>query len=150
MSRATGQATIQMRRGAASATGVGMDWYLKVLKNYVNFEGRARRKEYWMFFLFNLIISFVIGIVDGIVGLKVGFMGTLGLLYSLGILLPSIAVGTRRLHDIDKSGWWQLIGLIPLIGVIVLIVWYASEGNTGSNRFGADPKLDEGAAPAMA
>ena len=127
-----------------------MDWYLKVLRNYFNFEGRARRKEYWMFFLFNLIISFAIGIVDGIVGLKVGYMGTLGLLYSLGILLPSIAVGTRRLHDIDRSGWWQLIGLIPIIGVIVLIVWYASEGNTGSNRFGPDPKLGEGGAPAMA
>jgi uncharacterized membrane protein YhaH (DUF805 family) len=127
-----------------------MDWYLKVLRNYANFEGRARRKEYWMFFLFNLIVSFGIGIIDGILGLKVGFMGTLGLLYTLGILVPSIAVGTRRLHDIDKSGWWQLLGFIPLIGVIVLIVWYASEGNTGSNRFGPDPKLGENGAPAMA
>jgi uncharacterized membrane protein YhaH (DUF805 family) len=127
-----------------------MDWYLKVLRNYANFEGRARRKEYWMFFLFNLIVSFGIGIIDGILGLKVGFMGTLGLLYTLGILVPSIAVGTRRLHDIDKSGWWQLLGFIPLIGVIVLIVWYASEGDTGSNRFGPDPKLGENGAPAMA
>ena len=127
-----------------------MDWYLKVLKNYFNFEGRARRKEYWMFVLFNLIVSFGLGIIDGILGMKTaGGIGTFGAVYSLAILIPSIAVGARRLHDIDKSGWWQLIGVIPIVGWIVLIVWTASEGQAGSNRFGPDPKLDDGA-PALA
>lgn len=127
-----------------------MDWYLKVLRNYANFQGRARRKEYWMFVLVNLIVSFGLGIVDGILGLKTASgIGTLGAVYSLAVLVPSIAVGARRLHDLDKSGWWQLIGLIPIIGWIVLIVWAASEGQAGSNRFGPNPKLDDGE-PAMA
>lgn len=127
-----------------------MDWYLKVLKNYFNFEGRARRKEYWMFVLVNLLVSIGLGLVDGILGLKsASGIGTLGALYSLAVLIPSIAVGARRLHDLDKSGWWQLIALVPIIGWIVLIVWAASEGQPGSNRFGPDPKLDDGA-PAMA
>jgi uncharacterized membrane protein YhaH (DUF805 family) len=118
-----------------------MEWYLKVLKNYANFEGRARRKEYWMFFLFNVLIAIVLGIVDGVLGMKTssGF-GILGTLYSLAVLVPGIAVGVRRLHDTDKSGWWMLIALIPLLGAIVLIVFLATEGNGGSNRFGADPK----------
>ncbi|WP_159017062.1 DUF805 domain-containing protein [Cognatiluteimonas profundi] len=127
-----------------------MDWYLKVLKNYFNFEGRARRKEYWMFVLVNLIVSFGLSMVDGIVGLKsASGIGTLGAIYSLAVLVPSIAVGARRLHDLDKSGWWQLIAFVPIIGWIVLIVWAASAGQAGSNRFGPDPKLD-GGAPAMA
>ncbi|NUS39342.1 MAG: DUF805 domain-containing protein [Lysobacter sp.] len=130
-----------------------MDWYLKVLKNYVNFSGRARRKEYWMFFLINVLIGFGLGIVDGMLGLRhgAGAIGTLGLLYNLFILLPSIAVGTRRLHDTGRSGWWQLIALVPILGVIVLIVWYASEGESGSNAYGDDPKADGGdGVPAMA
>jgi uncharacterized membrane protein YhaH (DUF805 family) len=128
-----------------------MDWYLKVLKNYVNFQGRARRREYWMFVLFNLIVSVVIGIIDGVLDMKTaGGLGILGLVYSLAVLLPSLAVGARRLHDIDKSGWWQLIAIIPILGWIVLIVWAATEGNSGSNRFGSDPKVEEGGAPAMA
>ena len=118
-----------------------MEWYLKVLKNYVGFDGRARRKEYWMFYLFNVIISVVLAIIDGVVGLKTssGF-GMLVGLYLLAVLLPGIAVTTRRLHDVDKSGWWQLITLIPLIGAILLIVWMATAGNSSSNRFGPDPK----------
>lgn len=128
-----------------------MDWYLKVLKNYVGFEGRARRKEYWMFVLFNLIIAIVLGIIDRVVGLQTasGF-GMLGGLYALAMLLPSIAVATRRLHDCDKSGWWQLIALIPLIGGIVLIVWLATDGNRGDNRFGPDPKAGEKSHPVAA
>ena len=118
-----------------------MDWYLKVLKNYVGFEGRARRTEYWMFFLFNIIIAIVLGIVDGVVGTRTsGGFGILGGLYSLAVLLPGIAVGIRRLHDTDKSGWWMLIGFVPLIGAIVLIIFFATEGNGGSNQYGADPK----------
>ena len=128
-----------------------MDWYLKVLKNYFGFEGRARRKEFWMFVLINIVVSIVIALVDNILGLNWGAgYGVLGTVYALAILVPSIALTARRLHDIDKSGWWQLIGLIPLIGWIVMIVWAATEGHRGENRFGADPKADEGGAPVMA
>jgi uncharacterized membrane protein YhaH (DUF805 family) len=131
--------------------GSTMDWYLKVLKNYFNFEGRARRKEYWMFLLISVLISAGLGIVDGITGLKSSMgIGALGGLYSLAVIVPSISVAARRLHDIGKSGWWQLIGLIPIIGWIVLIVWAATEGQPGPNRFGPDPKLGDAGSPAMA
>jgi uncharacterized membrane protein YhaH (DUF805 family) len=129
-----------------------MDWYLKVLKNYVGFEGRARRREYWMFVLFSFIVSILIAIVDAIMGTtqSLGGIGLLGGLYTLAVLVPSIALGARRLHDIGKSGWWQLIVLIPLLGAIVLIVWAASEGTRGSNAYGEDPKADEGGQPVLA
>src|SRR5690606_15114716 len=100
-------------RAATTQSGRwGMDWYLKVIRNYVGFSGRARRKEYWMFVLINIVISIVLAMVDGMLGLKVGGeqgAGLLGLIYSLAILLPSIAVGVRRLHDTGRSGWWMLI-----------------------------------------
>ena len=128
-----------------------MDWYLKVLRNYFNFEGRARRKEYWMFVLVNLIVGIVRGIVDSVLHTRTtSGIGIVGSLYSLAVLVPSIAVGARRLHDIGRSGWWQLIGLVPILGWIVLIVWAATAGDSGSNRFGPDPKLGEDGAPAMA
>jgi uncharacterized membrane protein YhaH (DUF805 family) len=128
-----------------------MEWYLKVLRNYFNFEGRARRKEYWMFVLFNLIAGVVLAIVDSVLHTRTASgIGIVGSLYSLAVLVPSIAVGARRLHDIGRSGWWQLVGLIPVLGWIVMIVWAATEGDSGSNRFGPDPKLGEGGAPAMA
>lgn len=128
-----------------------MDWYLKVLKNYVGFAGRARRKEYWMFTLFSLIVAVVLAIIDGMGGFMTeSGMGMLGLLYSLAVLLPSIAVSVRRLHDIDKSGWWLLLILIPLIGAIVLLVFAVMEGTRGDNRFGPDPKSDEDGVPALA
>lgn len=114
---------------------VHVDWYLKVLKQYADFGGRARRKEYWMFVLFNLIISVVLSIVASLIRLPI-----LATLYSLAILVPGIAVSVRRMHDIGKSGWVLLIGLIPLLGAIVLLVWAAQEGNQGSNQYGADPK----------
>ncbi len=129
-----------------------MDWYLKVLKNYFGFSGRARRKEYWMFFLFNLVIAIVLGIVDNMAGLvsDSGY-GVLGSLYALAILIPSIAVGVRRLHDTGRTGWWLLIGLIPLIGAIVLLVFFVLEGTSGPNEYGPDPKAGDGnAQPAMA
>jgi uncharacterized membrane protein YhaH (DUF805 family) len=134
-----------------SNRGSMMDWYLKVLKNYFNFEGRARRREYWMFVLISVLISAGLGIVDGIAGLKTASgIGALGGLYSLAILVPSISLGARRLHDIGRSGWWQLIGLIPIIGWIILIVWAVTEGQPGPNRFGPDPKLDGVGTPAVA
>jgi uncharacterized membrane protein YhaH (DUF805 family) len=129
-----------------------MYWYLKVLRNYVDFSGRARRKEYWMFVLINMLISIGLLIVDGITGTynaELGW-GLLSGIYALAVLIPSIAVGVRRLHDRDKSGWWLLILLIPLIGAIVILVWFILDGHRGDNRFGADPKAGEGGVPAMA
>jgi uncharacterized membrane protein YhaH (DUF805 family) len=112
-----------------------MHWYTDVLKKYTEFSGRARRQEYWMFFLFNFIISIVISIIDAVLGL-----GFLGLIYMLAVLLPSIAVAIRRLHDTDRSGWWFLIGFVPLIGGIWLLVLLVLEGTSGENQYGADPK----------
>ncbi|BDR15545.1 aminopeptidase [Vibrio sp. STUT-A11] len=112
-----------------------MDWYLAVLKKYAVFNGRARRKEYWMFFLFNLLITIVLEIIDGILGTAL-----IGAVYGLAVLIPSIAVTVRRLHDIGRTGWWALIGLIPILGLIVLIIFAATEGNRGRNEYGSDPK----------
>ena len=113
-----------------------MNWYLEVLKKYAVFEGRARRTEYWMFFLFNLIISFVIGFVEGMFGSP----GILYLIYALAVLIPGIAVSVRRLHDIGKSGWWILIGLVPLVGPIILLVFAVMDSQPGDNEFGPNPK----------
>ena len=120
-----------------------MNWYLEVLKKYAVFDGRARRKEYWMFFLFNIIISIVLGIIDGVVGTSgaTGSIGLLGGLYTLAVLIPGIAVAVRRLHDTSRSGWWILIGLIPLVGAIVLIVFMVQDGTPGENQFGKNPKM---------
>ena len=129
-----------------------MDWYLKVLKNYVGFSGRARRKEYWMFTLVHLLVLIGLVIVDGVSGTldAVTGLGLLSGIYSLAVLIPSLAVSVRRLHDRDKSGWWLLLALIPLIGAIVILVWTVMEGESGDNRFGPDPKADEGGVPALA
>ena len=112
-----------------------MNWYLGVLKKYADFSGRARRKEFWMFALINFIIAIILGVVDSMIGMPV-----LGLTYALGVLLPSIAVGARRFHDIGKSGWWLLIGLIPFIGVLVLIIFFVLDSNPGDNKYGPNPK----------
>jgi uncharacterized membrane protein YhaH (DUF805 family) len=113
-----------------------MKYYLKVLKEYAVFKGRARRTEFWMFVLFNIIFSIVATILDKFIGIKI-----ISSLYGLAVLIPSLAVGVRRLHDIAKSGWWWLIGLIPLVGQIWLIVLFASNGNSGENKYGPDPKV---------
>lgn len=110
-----------------------MNWYLAVLKKYVDFSGRARRKEYWFFFLFNFIIAIVLGIIDAMLGL-----GFLGFIYMLAVLLPALAVTIRRLHDTDRSGWWILIALVPVIG-IVLLVFMVLPGTSGDNQYGPDP-----------
>lgn len=113
-----------------------MNWYLSCWKKYVEFSGRARRQEYWMFVLFNILASVAMAIVDGVLGTN----GALGGLYSLAVLLPSLAVTFRRLHDTDRSGWWLLISLIPLIGAIVVLVFLCLDSKPGSNRFGPNPK----------
>jgi uncharacterized membrane protein YhaH (DUF805 family) len=114
-----------------------MEYYTGVLKKYAVFEGRARRKEYWMFFLFNLIISVILSIISSALDDKFNLIGNI---YSLAVLIPSLAVAVRRLHDINKSGWWLLISLIPIIGWIWIIVLLAADGDANDNRFGSNPK----------
>lgn len=119
-----------------------MDWYLKVLKNYAGFDGRAQRAEYWFFVLFNMIASIICLVLDGLFGTydsQTG-IGLFYVLYTLGVLIPSFAVAVRRLHDIGKSGWWILLGLIPLIGPIVLLIFFVLDSQPGENRFGPNPK----------
>jgi uncharacterized membrane protein YhaH (DUF805 family) len=113
-----------------------MDWYLSVLKKYAVFDGRARRKEYWMFFLINLIFMGCTGVIDYLLGTK----EMIGGLYSLVVLLPGIGVGIRRLHDIGKSGWFILINLIPIIGVIWFLILMCRDGDLGDNKYGINPK----------
>jgi uncharacterized membrane protein YhaH (DUF805 family) len=121
--------------------------------NYVTFSGRARRSEYWFWVLFVIIISAIAIGIDGVINPDLvtttsgdgmyGVAATGGIvsaIVSLALFLPGLAVSIRRLHDLDRSGWWLLIILIPLIGAIVLLVFYCTEGTKGSNRFGEDPK----------
>lgn len=112
-----------------------MNWYIGCWKKYVEFSGRARRKEYWMFVLFNFLASIAAGIVDGILGTAL-----ISGVYSLAAILPGLAVGVRRLHDTGRSGWWVLISLVPIIGIIVLLVFLCMDSEPGANRFGANPK----------
>ncbi|HLF98613.1 MAG TPA: DUF805 domain-containing protein [Methylococcaceae bacterium] len=119
-----------------------MNWYIGVWKKYAVFEGRAHRTEYWMFFLFNILIGIVLAFVDlatGTLSEETG-MGLLGGVYTLAVLIPSIAVSVRRLHDTGRSGWWVLVGLIPLLGVIVLLVFMVLDSEPGENSYGPNPK----------
>jgi uncharacterized membrane protein YhaH (DUF805 family) len=120
-----------------------MDWYLMVVKRFADFSGRSQRAEYWYFVLFNFIISFVLGFVDGLAGTIISEtgLGILGILYGLFILIPSISVGVRRLHDTGRSGWWLLIGLIPIIGAIVLIIFFIQDSQSETNTYGPNPKM---------
>ena len=119
-----------------------MNWYLKVLKQYADFSGRARRKEYWMFVLFNMIFAFFAMILDNILGFAIEGIGYGPLygLYTLAVLIPGLAVAVRRLHDVGKSGWMILIALIPLIGAIWLLVLTLTDSNPGENQYGKNPK----------
>jgi uncharacterized membrane protein YhaH (DUF805 family) len=112
-----------------------MNWYLDVLKQYAVFQGRARRKEYWMFTLFSVLATIVCSIIDGILGIML-----LMPLYSLAVLLPSIGVAIRRLHDTGRSGWWILISLVPAVGGIILLIFLCLDSEAGDNAYGANPK----------
>jgi uncharacterized membrane protein YhaH (DUF805 family) len=112
-----------------------MHWYVDVLEKYAVFSGRARRTEYWVFYLFNVVISIALLVV----GRAIDF-SLLQVLYALAMLLPSLAVGVRRLHDVGRSGLWLLIGLIPLVGNIVLLVFFCSDSQPGDNEYGSVPK----------
>jgi len=141
-----------------------MKWYLKVIKQYADFSGRARRKELWIFVLLNGIFANTIMVFENVLGItafnfanattifenvlgtatpdlygNMGF-GWLYLTYNLAVLIPSLAVGVRRFHDIGKSGWNYFVGLIPLAGIIILLVWFCKNGQIGENKWGANPK----------
>jgi len=107
------------------------------LKNYANFQGRSSRSAFWYFALFNVLVGLAFQIMSG--GDSSNFFGLLGGLASLALLLPSIAIGVRRLHDLDRSGWFILLALIPFIGGIILIVYYCQPSTAGANRFGEGP-----------
>lgn len=106
-----------------------------VYTNYAGFSGRAGRSEYWYFALFMLIVVIVLGIVDN----AIFGMGLLGGLFSLASLIPALAVGARRLHDINRTGWWLLLGLVPIIGALVLIYFFVQPSQPGNNEYGANP-----------
>lgn len=119
-----------------------MNWYLKVLKQYTDFSGRARRKEYWMFVLFNVIFAIIAAILDNALGIAIkgiGYGPIYGL-YALVVLLPGLGVAVRRLHDVGKSGWMILVVLIPIIGAIWLLVLLVSDSVPGENKYGPNPK----------
>ncbi len=119
-----------------------MNWFITALKKYAVFSGRSRRSEYWYFILFYLIIYIALAVIDGVTGSfdsKSG-IGLLTSIFALALLIPSLSVSVRRLHDTDRSGWWLLIGFIPLIGAIVLIVFFVQDSGAGTNRFGSNPK----------
>ncbi|WP_405870400.1 MULTISPECIES: DUF805 domain-containing protein [unclassified Streptomyces] len=112
-----------------------MSWFIEALKKYAVFSGRARRKEYWMFALFTAIIYAVL--------IGIGFAikaPVIALVFYVAILLPSLAVGVRRLHDTGRSGWWLLFGLVPLAGPITLLVFTCSDSQPGVNQYGPNPK----------
>ena len=112
-----------------------MNWYAKCWKQYADFSGRARRTEYWMFALVNFGIALLLELILGFT-----FLYFLTYVYSLAIFIPSLAVCVRRLHDIGRSGWWYLIGLVPVVGWIILIIWFCTDSQPGANNWGENPK----------
>jgi uncharacterized membrane protein YhaH (DUF805 family) len=126
-----------------------MDQFFDVLKKYAVFSGRASRSEYWWYTLFYVIVLVVLAIVDVVTGLfhaESGF-GLLSGLFSIATLLPTVAVTVRRLHDTDRSAWWLLLFLVPLVGLLLLVL-LARKGTEGDNRFGSDPLEEDGLVPA--
>lgn len=119
-----------------------VEFYKLAISKYAQFEGRSRRSEYWYFVLGNMILGFVVGFVGSILGETIST--ALSGLLNLALFIPSIAVGARRLHDTGRSGWWMLIGL-TIIGIIPLIIWYASDSQPGANEYGPNPKTGEAA-----
>ena len=121
-----------------------MNWYLSAVKKYAVFSGRARRKEYWYFMLFYVIGAVILGFIDGLLGtfdVDSG-MGTISSIYVLALIIPSIAVAVRRLHDTGRKGWWLLLYFVPFIGAIVLIIFCVQKSSEGENEYGPNP-IDE-------
>jgi len=119
-----------------------MNWYLIALKKYAVFSGRSRRKEYWYFYLFYILFIFVLTFIDVMIGTydEVAEIGLFAGVFILFMLIPLLAASVRRLHDTDRSGWWLLINLIPLIGVIVFTVFTLQDSKPGENQYGSSPK----------
>ena len=125
-----------------------MYWYLEVWRKFADFSGRARRKEYWMFLLFNVIVGIILNSIDLVGGLYIaGAFGILNTIYVLASLIPVLAVSVRRLHDTGRSGWWLLISLIPFLGTVVILYFFLLEGDPASNRFGPNPKAGSRSTP---
>jgi uncharacterized membrane protein YhaH (DUF805 family) len=121
----------------------GVKWYIEVMRKYAVFSGRARRQEYWMFVLSNVMIVVFLGIIDGMADSdSEGSRSTLTTLYVLATLIPLLAVGVRRLHDTGRSGWWMLIGVIPIIGAIVLLIFIIQDSQLMDNQYGPNPKRE--------
>ncbi len=119
-----------------------MNWYFAVLSKYAQFQGRSRRKEFWFFTLINAFISMVCSFADTTLQLPVlveGY-GVLAALYAAFAFIPTVAVTVRRLHDQDRTGWWALIMLIPIVGILVLLYFMLQDSTVGNNRFGSNPK----------
>jgi uncharacterized membrane protein YhaH (DUF805 family) len=126
-----------------------MNWYLSALKKYVVFTGRARRKEYWFFQLFNTLFLIALIVIDNVTGMTRahagighGGLGLLSGLYGLATFLPALGVMIRRLHDTGRSGWWILIGFIPFIGGIILLIFMLLDSQPGTNQYGPNPKAE--------
>ena len=120
-----------------------MNWFLKCINQYSDFSGRARRTEYWMFMLFNMIFAIIAMALDNALGLAdptIGY-GVLYGIYALVMLIPGLAVCVRRLHDVGKSGWFILISLIPIVGGIWLLVLACTDGHAEKNKWGKNPKI---------
>lgn len=135
-----------------------MNYYLDVLKKYAIFTGRARRKEYWMFVLINFIITFALYIITFVLVLttsnsSLSFLPLVSIIlliiYALALLIPSLAVGVRRLHDTNHSGWWYFISLVPFIGSIVLLIFLIMDSQPGINEHGPNPKGIENSNPSI-
>jgi len=120
-----------------------------VLTGYVNFRGRACRSEYWWFFLFFFLASIVIAAIEVAMGIDPD-VGPFSTIFGLAMVLPGLAVGVRRLHDIDRSGWWLLVWFVPLVGFIIVLVWACKRGSPEANRFGPDPLAPRGESPKTA
>jgi uncharacterized membrane protein YhaH (DUF805 family) len=123
-----------------------MNWFLYSLRNYAKFEGRATRPEYWYFMLMTMLTFIILAVFDGILGRfdSSAGIGLLSGIYLVAVMIPSLAVGARRLHDTGRSGWWQLVNVVPYIGWVVVIVLFALRGHPESNRFGDVPSHDAG------
>jgi uncharacterized membrane protein YhaH (DUF805 family) len=121
-----------------------MEWMILPFRRFGEFTGRSRRREFWMFTLFSLLAALVATAVDAALGFALEDNGPVSIIQSLAFLVPSVSVSIRRLHDIDRSGWWLLLVLIPIIGWLVLLIWECTDGTAGTNRFGVDPKDPQG------
>jgi uncharacterized membrane protein YhaH (DUF805 family) len=127
-----------------------------VTKQYFDFNGRTRRRDFWLYVLVYFIIYIVVSFIESILGFRGGYgypymyysFNPLTSILSLALLLPSLGIGARRLHDIGRSAWWMLIGLIPVVGWLILLYWNVQPGTAGTNEFGPDPKSGTAAAAA--